>query len=422
MPLLTSVDDLTARMRLHEPVYDGMQLLLPAGKVLNSADVDFLRKRCPAAQVYIEDPVLDGLVTFQDDTRDREIAQKTQTKLIELLSDVQDRFASRMKVKSIDCRGIQEAIDGVLDYLHRNPVMAMSLMKQPGRDQHYLVLHSAHVFYLSLVVGNAVRRRVSEAHQKTRMRTMLQRPPEIDLTNLGLAALFMDLGMWPIKDLFDQAETLTVEQIRLVRNHTLVSAKALPEDTNEVVRLVIETHHENYDGSGYPYGLRDDEIHLFARILRIADAYAAATSKQLYREALSPVRALWEMTWGPFAQFYDPVLLKIFASLLQPFPIGAKLELSCGRYGVVVRYGQVSPFLPEIIIAFDEKGRHLTGTKLEGPIKLHQRSDLKIVSYQNEDLSDLYRQDTTIEPATPSEFTTLFESMYTGCATTSLRP
>ena len=421
MPLLTSVNDLTAQMRLHDPVYDGVQLLLPAGKVLNSADIDFLRKRCAAAQVYIEDPVLDELVTFDDYARDREIAQKTQTKLVHLLADVEDKFTPRMAVRSLDCRGIQGAVGGVLEYLERNPVMAMSLIQPPGRDQHYLVWHSAHVFYLSLAVGNAVRAHVSEARRQGRLRKDLQPLEELDLTSVALAALFMDLGMWPIKDLFNQAESLTIEQVQLVRNHTLVSAKALPDDAGELVKLLIETHHENYDGSGYPHGLRGDEIHIFSRILRIADAYSAATSTQLYKDAVSPVRALWEMTWGPFLQFYDPILLKLFASIMQPFPIGAQLGLSCGRYGVVVRYGQISPFLPEVIIALDDRGRRLPESEFEGPVKLHEREDLSVVSFEGEDLSDLYARDTTIPPITPSEFTTLYESMYTGCATTLAR-
>jgi len=421
MPVLTSVNELAARMRLHEPVYDGAQLLLPAGKVLNSADVDFLRKRCPNIQVYIEDPVLDNLLTFEDQTRERRIAHETQVKLVELLSGVQEKFASRMTVRAIDCRGIQTAINGVMAYLERNPVMAMALIQQPGRDQHYLVAHSAHVFYLSLVVGNAVRSRVLEAHKKDRLRRSLSAPPAINLTPLALAALFMDLGMWPIRDLFEQNEPLTVDQIQLVRNHTIVSARALPENTDEVIKLVVETHHENYDGSGYPYGLRGEEIHIFSRILRVADAFSAATSDKLYRQAASPVRALWEMTWGPFSQFYDPVLLKIFASLLQPFPIGAKLGLRDGRQGVVVRYGQQSPFLPEIVIAYDERGRHLTSSRLEGPFKLHEREDIKVVSFNGENIADLYDRDPSVDKPTLSEFTTLYESMYTGCATSTTR-
>ncbi len=415
MPVLTCVSELTAGMRLHQPVHHHGNLVLPAGAALNSADVDYLSKHCAGISVLVEDPVLDELVSFDDSGRDQEVAQETQTKLVELLADVQDTFASRLTIGAIDCRGVQSAISGVLHYLQQNPVMAMSLVQQPGKDQHYLVCHAAHVFYLSLIMGNAVRKKVSLARKKTPLPYGATKPPELNLTSLALAALFMDLGMWPIKDLFQQEAPLTEDQISQIRNHTIVSAMALPKDTDEIVRLVIETHHENFDGSGYPYGLCADQIHIFSRILRIADAFAAATSSRLYREAMSPVRALWEMSWGPFKRFYDPVLLKLFASLIQPYPIGAKLKLSTGQQAVVVKYGRVSPFLPVVVIAFDQQGRHLMRSQLVGPIKLEECPDLKIQSFQGEDLSDLYAHDVILDPITPSEFTTLFESVFAGC-------
>ena len=164
MPILTNTNELCNRARLHRSVYDGTQLLLPAGKVLNSADIDFLRKRCAGASVYIEDPVLDELVAFEDDSHDCHVAHTTQKKLIGLLSDVEERFASRMSVKTMDCQGIESAVEGVLKYLTENPVVAMRLI-EPEEGQHYLVSHPAHVFYLSLVMGNAVRVRVERARQ-----------------------------------------------------------------------------------------------------------------------------------------------------------------------------------------------------------------------------------------------------------------
>lgn len=421
MPVLTHVDDLTATQRLHESVYDGGQLLLTGGKVLNSADVDFLRKRCPNAQILVEDPILDALVAFGSDLI-KGVADETRTHLISLLSGVQDAVAPRLLLRSMDSRGIEVAIGGVLEYIERNPVMSSALILKPGQDQQQLVSHAARVFYVSLVLGNAVRARVADAHQKRDWRRMLGPTLRIDLTALALGALFMDLGMWPIKEVFQQATPLTPEQAQMVRNHPIVSARALPLGTDETIRLIVETHHENYDGSGYPYGLRGDEIHIFARVLRIADAFAAATSGRLHRQALSPPRAIWEMTLGPYKQLYDPVLLKIFGSAIQPFPLGSKVQLNDGRHAVVVRYGQLSPFLPEILIAFDDQGQKLSRSEMEGPLKLEDRRDLTISAFDGEDVSDLYEHDMVLPSPSVSEFTTAFESMYTGLAATKAMP
>ncbi len=416
---MTNTQDLAAGMRLHQPVHSGSQLLLPAHKVLNSADVDFLKMRCPGRTVCVEDPILDELVTFEDDSHDREVAVTAQKKLISLMGGVQAQYAPRVATKRPDCRGIHEAVEGVLRYLHANPGMATTLL-QPSEKDDYLAAHAAHVFYLSLLLGDAVRMRVTQARTNAQPHHTRNRE-ELNLTPLALAALLMDIGMLPFKDIFTQAKPLTIEQCEMVRDHPIASASAAPPDTPEVTKLIVETHHENYDGSGYPYGLKGDEIHIFTRILRIADAYAAATSKHVYKEACTPVRALWEMTWGMFAQFYDPVLLKVFSTLVQPFPIGGVVKLNSGRYGVVVRHGPQSPFLPEVVIAFDEDGKRLPKADLHGPFKLYQHPTLSIVSFDGEDLADIYEGDTTIKDVTPEEFTTLYESMFTGCATTAAR-
>ncbi len=398
-------------MRLHQDVYCGLELLLPAGKVLNAADVDFLQKRCPGTTLLVADLILDELVNFDDERHSEDVARVTQNKLVDLLSGVQSSFASRISLKSMDCGGIEDAVGGVMDHLEANPVMAMKLM-HPDQGEHYLVTHSAHVFYLSLVMGNAVRDLVHKARRENRLRVANNFKGDLDLTPLALAALFMDLGMWPLRDFYTQTTSLTEDQCIQIRNHPVVSAEGIPRNWPDLTKLIIETHHENFDGTGYPYGLMGEELHFFARILRIADAYAAATSTQTYKEAVSPARALWEMTWGPFNQFYDPILRKIFASLLHPYPIGSRLGLNTGQGAVVVRYGKVSPFLPEIVIAFDEEGNRYPNDRLRGPLKLEKEPDLSITEFDGEDVSDLYDGDTHYTPVTTDEFSTLYEIMY----------
>lgn len=403
-------------MTLHDAVYDGPQLVLAAGKTLNSADVDFLRNHRPGASVSVEDPILDEIIAFHDERGDNALAQETQSKLATVISDVQEQYCSRITRASLDCQSIKNTVGGVLNYLGEKPVLAAKLCDM-DREHGYLVAHSAHVFYLSIVLGNAVRSRVRDARRKSRAQSTLHGKSDLDLTPLALAALFMDTGMAPLADLYNQKEPLTLEQCEMIRNHPTVSAQALPEDAPELTKLLIETHHENHDGSGYPYGLKGDEIHVYARILRVADAYAAATSRQVYKEACSSVRALWEMTWGMFAHFYDPVILKIFASVIQPYPIGGVVRLNSQFGAVVVRYGRVSPFLPDIVIAFDEEGRRLPKDKLVGPIRLDAHPTLKIVEFLGEDLSELYDRDTRVEKVSNAEFTTLYEGVVSGCAT-----
>lgn len=155
--------------------------------------------------------------------------------------------------------------------------------------------------------------------------------------------------------------------------------------------MVVKMHHENFCGTGYPRQIAGHRLHVFARVVRIADAFDAGTSERIYRGAKSSARVLWEMSCGPYRRCYDPRLMQAFGGLIQPFPIGSKLRLEDGRYAAVVRYSHQRPFDPLVVIAFDARNRPLPPEWLEGPLAIGDRSDLRLASLNGEDLSFLYR-------------------------------
>jgi hypothetical protein len=154
--------------------------------------------------------------------------------------------------------------------------------------------------------------------------------------------------------------------------------------------MVVRTHHESMDGTGYPLGMRGDSQHIFTRIVRICDAFDAATSAKFYKGAKSTARALWEMSCGPYRKCYDPVLMKVFGGIIQPFPIGAKLRLTDGRIAVVVKYNRKQPFQPTVVVAFDPDGQRYPVEKLEGPLNVGDGNALRIERYGEETLGYLY--------------------------------
>jgi hypothetical protein len=406
MPVYLQPHELEPGMRLARPVVHERKVLLGEGRVLSDLDIEILRRDYAKVTVYILDPVLDDAVTFQDEARDRKVAATARRKLLSTMTSAREKFASRMSLRGLDLRGVHEAMAYITHYLNEHPDAAAMIMR-PGKEGCYLTDHPANVFYLSLVVGNAVRNSLRRGSAQSRAL--------MNLAPLGLAALFMDVALWPLEEVFEHPGPLSKSERELVLRHPIVSAEAMPGDLPSIVPETIRQHHENYDGTGYPESLPGEASSLFARILRVADAFDAATSTRTFREAKSPPRALWEMTMGPYSQLYDPSVLKIFGTVVQPFPIGAKLRMSCGRYAVVVRFGERYSLLPEIIIAFDQDGKRLARNQLEGPYKLDERLDLRVVSYNGEDLSDMYTDGTWYDeiliPHTAS-FETLFESVY----------
>ena len=279
MPVIVATSDLQPGMRLAEPIIQQNRVLLAANKELTQHDINALRRLFPEQQMRVVDPILDAITDCEDDSRERDVAEMVRTKIGSAMAEMQERFSSRASPNELSISGVQSAVAEVIAYLEQNPVSA-ALVAQAFGGSGYLAQHTGNVFYLSLLLGTTVRdyvvqERMRQTSAKGVAPTALQ-----DLTPLGLGAMFMDLGMLPLQSLYTQKQPLTDAQRKQVLEHPLVGADMLPESFSPVARSVVKTHHENVDGSGYPAGLTRDELHIFARIVRIADAFDAATASQ----------------------------------------------------------------------------------------------------------------------------------------------
>lgn len=136
----------------------------------------------------------------------------------------------------------------------------------------------------------------------------LGQPPEWQ-DRIEEAACLHDLGkLWVAKEILDKPGPLTEEEYEEVKKHTLVGAALLSQGTSELVRMagrIARSHHERWDGEGYPDGLEGEEIPLSARIVAVADAFDAMTQDRPYREALSVEEAFHVLDEEAGAQF-DP--------------------------------------------------------------------------------------------------------------------
>lgn len=389
MPLLIHCDELQAGMRLAEAFMWRERMMLPGGKVLTRDDIDILQAKYPDVTLKVGDPVLDSLAEFEDDTHDREVATTAQQMVAQSLSKVQERFAARTAIASVNFNAMRNAAMAVIDYLKDNPVSAALLNRSMSGD-NYIAEHSGNVFYLALVLGSSVRDYVVRERLRQTSASHLSTAICMDLLPLALGAMFMDIGMFPLSHLFKPGYELTDEDRKLIRQHPIASCEQLPDSLPAGVKMVVRTHHENFDGTGYPSAMPGAQQHIFTRIVRICDAFEAATAQRVYAQAKSPVRVLWEICAGPWKHCYDPVLSKMFRSLIQPFPIGAKLRLADGRWAVLVRYNHKEPFQPTVIVAFDAKGNRLPTDHLLPAINVGDGNSLRLGSYDGEDLSFLY--------------------------------
>ena len=137
------------------------------------------------------------------------------------------------------------------------------------------------------------------------------------LSNLRKAAQMHDIGKIGIPDsVLNKVGRLTDDEYAKMKSHVVGGAEIL-KDFTLVDHVVDGTryHHERYDGKGYPEGLKEEEIPLFARIIGVADAFDAMTSNRVYRNHMDTDYVMNEMKRGRGTQF-DPVALDAFFRLV----------------------------------------------------------------------------------------------------------
>lgn len=137
-----------------------------------------------------------------------------------------------------------------------------------------------------------------------------------DRGSLHAAALLHDLGEVAMeRDYIQAARPLTVEErLDLSRHPVIGEREASRVGADRAAQLLVRWHHEWWNGAGYPDALRRDEIPLPARILRVADSYAALTEGRPFRAALSEEAAKRELIDLAGIEF-DPAVVKMFLSL-----------------------------------------------------------------------------------------------------------
>ena len=138
------------------------------------------------------------------------------------------------------------------------------------------------------------------------------------LEQLYSIALLHDIGKIGISDsILNKHAALSPKEREIIKQHTVIGGEILKDLTllpNASIGAV--SHHERYDGTGYPYGLKGSQIPLEARIIGIADAFDAMNSSRVYRTRISPRKIMEELRAGRGSQF-DPDLLDKFLPIAE---------------------------------------------------------------------------------------------------------
>ena len=267
------------------------------------------------------------------------------------------RFFNDMRLgKSIETEDAKVVVSELITTISSNVNTALWLTNL--RNQHEATAsHCLNVSILAL----AFARHLGYSHEQ--------------LEEVGMGALLHDLGIARVPNsVLNKPGNLTEEEFDVVKKH--------PRDGFNVLRLTREIpagaldivlhHHERVNGSGYPDGLRDDDIREPVRVVAIADMYDSMTTERIYRKAVTPQDALTAMHKRAEADF-GKRLMEEFIKCVGIYPIGSLVLLNSGALGVVVSSNLEARLKPLILLVRDEHGKDVMPRKLVNLATLGER-------------------------------------------------
>lgn len=207
--------------------------------------------------------------------------------------------------------------------------------------------------------------------------------PLADAEKCITGALLHDLGEAHInEEFFERAGPLTPEEYAQVKEHVNIGVSLIKDspEVSEISRKIVQEHHERFDGSGYPLGLKGDEISLYGRMFAIVDTYDALTNNRCYCDATPSslgMRTLLELSKTHF----DEALVHQFIKCLGVYPTGSLVKLNNGFLAVVIAQNITSPIKPLVKIIYSTKSKTYIEPKMLDLSK--STLDIKILKYEN---------------------------------------
>lgn len=228
-----------------------------------------------------------------------------------------------------DIQSLREIANSIVDAILSHQEVEIGVIELKSYDE-YTYHHCLSVCVISVAIASAL--------NFTREQ----------LVDLGLAGLLHDIGktMVDVK-LINKPGKLTNAEFNQVAEHALLGGKYLLEHDliNEDIYYGVISHHEKYDGKGYPFGIQGEEIHIYGRVIAVADVYDALTSNRPYRKAKSPTEA-FECILGGVGTHFDMNVVSAFTKKIAPYPVGSCVKLSNNDVAIVLQINQELPLRP----------------------------------------------------------------------------
>lgn len=326
------VEDLQVGDRLLTNVFNPSGLhVLSGDTVLTAEDIEKLRNH-RIEQVDIAFREQDES-DFSQHPQIKQLLEEAGPKFESAIKGMKDLFLQVEKDGVVEEEAIEESFEPLVTQI-RTEVDFVGLLLLLNSQDDYTYQHSVQVGMISYSIARWLGKSEAEAKQ------------------IAKAGYLHDIGKSKIDpDILNKPSSLTDEEFEIVKEHTLFGHDILTRSFPDVPEfaMVAMQHHERLDGSGYPSGLKGDEIHPYSRIVAVADVYSAMISPRVYRKKRDLLYVLRELHRLSFSEL-DPVIVHTFISHMIPNFIGKRVILEDGRTGTIIHNNPHDPFRPLVRI------------------------------------------------------------------------
>ncbi|MCK5001947.1 MAG: HD-GYP domain-containing protein [Gammaproteobacteria bacterium] len=267
---------------------------------------------------------------------------------LEIASDKVAMLMDNLKAgENLDIGAVRNAVQPILESVIRNSDALLWVSEMQKKDA-YTYSHSLDNCSLAIAFGRHL-----GLYKE-------------DLRNLAMGLLLMDVGKVKVADeILNKTGTLSVEEFEEMKNHVYYGVNLLRNTPgiNETIINVVLTHHERFDGSGYPSGLKGKEVPVYGRIAAIIDCYTAMTGNSTYRTAIAPHKAL-QTIYNWRNKYFQDELVEQFLQCLGVYPTGSLVEMSSGEVGMIMSQNRVQRLKPKIMMLLNENKKPYDVSKI----------------------------------------------------------
>ncbi len=308
----------------------GFRSLLTEGEVTDQAPDS------SGAELAGEAPLL----SYQTDLKEQERLREAREFYHRMLQYTEQLFTDFVSRNDLSAREVSEQIKHLIEIVRQRRKFILRLTEMESGKQNYVVEHSVKTAILAVAVGNTMKLPVHK------------------LIELGTAALLHEIGMVRLPpQLYMAQQQLTPQEKKAITAHTILGFKVLKQFSFPMsVCLAVLECREKPDGNGYPRGLTDEKISLYAKVIAVCGSFAALTSQRPFRPAYPAHASILELLKDR-GKAYDETVLRALVVTVSIYPIGSYVLLENGARGMVVDTNTEDARAPNVRVLSGPDGR-----------------------------------------------------------------